>query len=201
MKTNWIAPLLWPVKTAFMTLLILTVGGTSPALSQAPPAPAQNSPLLFEQRVQIDAQRNKKTRIQGGDWDDKTDQISFIVKLTNTDTRIAFNDCKAEFYIFGQSVIDRKAYQLLGSERFGFSLAPRAIHTFSTQEATTRWDSTVARFGAKYDGWALIVRDSADQVICKKSTNAQWMAVADKLKTLAVGKFYDRTLKPMVGVR
>jgi hypothetical protein len=188
-----------PIRT--LLLLLLTALLDSSTLSQAPvPTSAHDSPLLFEQRVQIDAQR-KKVRIQGWDWDDKTDQLSFTVKLTNTDTRTAFNDCRAEFYIFAQSVVDRNAYRLVGSEQFDFSLPPRAVHRFSTQEVITRWDSTVARFGAKYDGWALIVRDSAQQVICKKATNAQWIAVADKLNTLAGGKFYDRTLKPLAHVR
>ena len=179
-----------PFAAAFLFVLL-------PARS-APPA--ATAPLAnFEQRVRIEAVRDKKTRIQGGDFDDKTDRISFTIKLMNTDTRAAFEDCHGEFYVFAQSILNRKAFQLLGAEKFQFSLPPRGSHSFASAEVVTRWDSTDARFGAKYDAWVLVVRDATGKVICKKSSSPTWLPVADRMKTLSANSFYDRNLQPVKG--
>ena len=181
-------------------LLALVAGSIPAALSDTAAQTASASPSVgFEQRVRVEVLRDKKTRIQGGDFDDKTDRISFTLKLLNTDTRAAFEGCQGEFYVFAQSILNRKAYQLLGSERFEFSLPPRGTHSFTSSEVVTRWDSTDARFGAKYDAWVLVVRDKEDKVICKKSSSPGWLPVAERMNSLSANAFYDRTLNPIKG--
>jgi len=150
----------------------------------------------FEQRVRVEVLRDKKTRIKGGDADDKTDQISFTVKLTNTDTRATFDSCKGEFYVFAESILNRKAFKLLGADNFEFALPPRGTHSFTSKETTTLWDRTDARFGAKYDAWVLVVRDAAGKVILKKSSAPTWLPVAEQMNTLNENSFYGRDLKP-----
>src|SRR5262245_10518404 len=113
---------------------------------------------------------------------------------------MAFDGCKAEFFVFAQSILNRKAYQLLGVDRADFALAARANYEMSTTEVSTRYDTTGAIFGSKYDGWVLIVRDGAGKVLMKKSSNPQWLPVAEKLGGLTVGKFYDRDLKEHTGL-
>lgn len=166
------------------------------SLAQAPAgtAPAGKTPS-FEQRVQVDAQRSRKTRITGGDFDDKTDRITFTVKLTNADTKAAFNDCNGEFYVWAQGIVDRRAYRLLSVDKFTFSLPPRGTHSLESTEGTTMFDTTGVRFGARYDSWVLVVRDSADEVIFKKSTSPPWLLVADKMGALNANAYYDRNLK------
>lgn len=163
--------------------------------TSAPVAEAQTP--TFEQRVQVEVVRDKKTRVQGGDFDDRTDRISFTLKLTNTDTKVAFADCKAEFFVFAQSILNRKAFQLLGSDKFDFSLAPRGVHTFVSTEVVTMWDKTGAKFGSQYDSWVLVVRDKDGKVLLKKSTSPTWLPVADKLGGLQKDSFYERDLKPV----
>jgi len=174
---------------------LLFVCAATALLTGAPMAKAQTP--TFEQRVQVEAIRNKSTRVQGGDFDDRTDRISFTLKLTNTDTKVAFNDCKAEFFVFAQSILNRKAFQLLGSDKFDFSLAPRAVHSFTSTEVVTMWDKTGAKFGSQYDSWVLVVRDKDGKVLLKKSTSPSWLPVAEKLGELKKDSFYERDLKPV----
>ncbi|MDQ3621332.1 MAG: hypothetical protein M3463_02435 [Verrucomicrobiota bacterium] len=173
------------VLTAFLVLVSL------PEIQGQLPSP-QGS---FEQRVKADVARKKRTRTEGGDFDDKLDRIVFTVKLTNTETKVAFEACKGEFYVFAQSVVNPRAFQLIGSERFSFALPPRATHEFETPEWITRWDTTGARFGAKYDSWVLVIRDTTGKVILKKSSSPPWLPVADKMNELPVNSFYNRELK------
>lgn len=149
----------------------------------------------FDQRVKVEAIRSKKTRIEGGDFDDKIDRIVFNLKFTNTDTQTAFLDCKADFYVLAQNIVNRRAYQLLGAEKLSISLPARATQEIATAEVTTAFDTTGARFGAKYDGWVLVVYDSTGKVIMKKATNPSWLQVAEKMGTLEVKSFFDQNLK------
>ena len=85
---------------------------------------------------------------------------------------------------------------LLLKENFTFSLPARGTHEFSTEEAVTRYDTTGARFGAKYEGWVLVVRDKSDKIIMTKASPPSWLPVADKLNTLTVKSSYGHDLKP-----
>ena len=151
----------------------------------------------FEQRVKVEALRRRSNKIAGGDWDDKTDRIAFAVKFANLDTVSGFSDCKAEFYIFAQHILNPKAFLLLLKENFSFSLPALGTHQFSTGEAVTKYDTTGARFGAKYEGWVLVVRDKSDKILMTKASPPSWLPVADKLKTLTVDSSYGHDLKPM----
>jgi hypothetical protein len=160
-----------------------------------------STPSLFEQRVTVQADRKRSLRTAGGDFDDKRDQITFNVKLTNNDGKQTFERCKAEFYVFGQSIVDRRAYKLFGVDHSEFSLAPRGAHEFTTVEVVSQYDTTGARFGARYDGWVIVVRNEKGEVIMKKGSTPTWLPVAEKLGTLRPGAFYDKTLKEMNNVQ
>ena len=189
------------------SILLATIGfalGTSIAPSHAqtpvPTAPAAGAKLA-EQRIAVDAQRSKKSRIEGGDADDRLDRITFNVKLTNNDTKAAFEECKSEFYVLAQSITNRNAYQVLGVTPSSFTLPPRGTHSFATDEVVTKWDKTDARFGSQYHAWVLVIRDKADGVLLKKTSIPAWATVAEKLSTMGTGKYFDRTLKPVQVLR
>jgi len=166
-------------------------------LTYAPELCAQLAqPTDFERRVTITPERKRSTRTGGGDWDDKTDRISFTIKFTNTDSKLSFNGCKVEFYVFGESTQDRRAFQLLGAHKAGLALEPLATQDITTDEVTSKFDTTGIKFGSKYEGWVLLVHDAAGKLLTKKASSAAWLPVAEKLPTLAVGKFYSRDLKP-----
>jgi hypothetical protein len=152
----------------------------------------------FDQRVQVTAVRNKKTRIDGGDFDDKMDRISFTIKLTNSDTKLAFDNYQGEFYVFAQSILNSKAFQLLGVEKFAFSIPPRGVHTQLTPEVITRWDKTDFRFGAKYDSGVFVARDAEGKVVSKKSSSGTWLPLVDRMGDLTPQRYYDRQLNPVM---
>ncbi|HEX8296114.1 MAG TPA: hypothetical protein VF593_07420 [Chthoniobacteraceae bacterium] len=187
----------WFVPFALVFTWLLPMAGETSA--QAPTAPA--SGVQFDQRVQVDVARSRTNRVGGGDFDDKTDRISFVVKLVNSDTKASFQGHKAEFYVWAQSIVNPKAFLLLTADQSAVSLLPRGTHEFTSKEGTTMYDTTGARFGAKYDGWVLVVRDSEGKVVLKKASQASWLPAADKLNTTKEKLYYNRELKPLTGVR
>lgn len=169
-------------------VILAAATGMHGSLAQAPAA-------KFDQRVQVEVVRAKKTRIEGGDFDDKNDRIVLNVKFTNSDTATAYSDCKAELYIWAEHILNRKAFKLLGKEQFTFSLPARGTHTFTSTEVETAWDRTGAAFGAKYDGWVIVVRNAEGAILMKKATTPSWLPVAEKLGDLSAGTSYNRDLK------
>ena len=185
------------------SILLITIGfalGTSNAQTPAATAPSAEAKLA-EQRIVVDAQRSKKSRIEGGDADDRLDRITFNVKFTNNDTKVTFEECKSEFYVLSQSITNRNAYQVLGVTASSFSLPPRGTHSFATDEVVTRWDKTDARFGSQYHAWVLVIRDKVGNILLKKTNVPAWLALADKVGTMGTGQYFDRTLKPVSVLR
>lgn len=170
----------------------------------APPAPAPSSampetaPLELNsreigERVTLECFRQKRSRVEGGDWDDRMERIELKVRLTNTDPRKNATKLKGEIYIFAQSIVDRSAMKLLALEGFEIQLPPRATHELITKEVTTQYDTTDARFGFKYDAWFIRVRDSSGKEVLVKSNSPTMVKNAAKIANLQAGRSYDRT--------
>ena len=68
----------------------------------------------------------------------------------------------------------------------------RGTHEFTTDEFTTKYDITGARFGYRYEGWLLRIRDSAGKVVLEKATAPSYVKNAERIAQLATGKDYDR---------
>jgi len=152
---------------------------------------------LFLSRVTIDVARNKASRIEGGDFDDKKDRISFKIKFRNGDPNRSFEGLKFELFVFGQSMVDKKAFKLFQRVAQSFSLKPLQEFTFDSPEVVSAWDNTGAIFGEKYKGWYLIVTGPGGEVLVEKSVTAFLEGTAG-LDGLTEGGFYDKKLKPLV---
>ncbi len=174
---------------------------TSPATTAAAPAVVEpvaqprmagSGAVKIGERMVIEVVRQKKSRIEGGDWDDKKDRIVLKVKLANTDTTLSAEGLKGEIYILAESILDRTAVKMLTKQDFTFSLPARGSHEFLTDEVETTYDTTGARFGYRYEGWLLRVRDSAGNLVVEKATSPSLVKNADKISGVAVGSDFDR---------
>jgi hypothetical protein len=167
-----------------------------PVVAAATPPPATvngGNAAKIGDRLVADVARMKRSRIEGGDYDDKRERIELRVKLTNTDTKIVADKLKAEVYIFGESILDRTAVKLLHTQTFDVSLQPRSSHEETTEEVVTMYDTTDARFGHKYEGWVLRVKDGTGHVVMSKSTSPSLLKGVEKASSLTKDKTYDRT--------
>ncbi len=168
----------------------MTAATTMPA--QTPP-PAAGAAARIGQRLDIDVVRQKRSRIEGGDFDDKKDRITLKVKLQNTDTAVGAENLKGEIFVFAESILERGWAKMLQTQSFTFSLPPRGTHEFLTDEVETAYDLTGARFGYRYDGWLLRIRDSAGTLLAEKSSSPTMAKNADKLAAIPVESDFDRT--------
>ncbi len=178
-----------------------TSGGSQPAQVSAPasvsaPPPISAAPIARGEpnptRLSAEVVRLKKSRIQGGDWDDKTDSITLKVKLENGDPGGALDGLTGDIYVFAESILDRSVLRLLLAKSFRCSIPPHGTHEFVTDEVKTRYDTTDARFGFKYEGWLLRVKSSSGKVLLEKATSPSLVKNAERISTLSADRDYDR---------
>ena len=144
-------------------------------------------------RLTVDVIPSVKTKIEGGDYDDKMDRIKLKVRLTNRHTSLPADKCKGEVYVFGESILDRNMVKILDSASFDFSLRPMGSHEMATEEVSTGYDNTGARFGYKYLGWLVRVNDGTGESVLSKSNLPELAKKTEKVTGLAKGHTYDRT--------
>lgn len=136
-------------------------------------------------------ERSRKMRIEGGDRDDKTERVSFDLKLTNKKWKEAVEDLRGIFYVFGESVHDRKAFKLVQKEEFDVAIGPRGTFETTTPVATMKYDTTFASFGEKYRGWVLLLEDEEGKTVYENASSV-FMKETSRLAELDVGDYCDR---------
>ena len=166
---------------------------TTAAATAAPALP--NSDIA--QELQVEVIRQKRSRVEGGDYDDKIDHIALKIRFANADPRHAIDHLRGEIYIFAQSILNRNTLKLAGTQQFDVNLPPRGNQDLTTDEVSTGYDTTGARWGFKYEGWLLILRDATGKNVLQKATIPSLLKNAEHMSSLAVDHEYDRTtLKP-----
>lgn len=147
--------------------------------------------------VTVGVTRQKSTRVGGGDYDDKTEKLSFKVKFRNGSTRIAFDNLKVEFFLFGICQEDRKSLKLMQRHAQTVSLAPLKEFEYETPEVVSMWDNTDAVFGDKYKGWCMLIYSPSGELLAEKTISA-FVKNTSRLPGLTEGQYYDNDLNPTV---
>lgn len=147
--------------------------------------------------VSVDVSRKKDTRTAGGDFDDKTEKLSFRIRMRNGSTRLVFQDLKVEFFLFGISQEDRKSLKLMQRNVQTVTLEPLKEFEYTTPEVVSMWDNTAAVFGERYKGWCMLVYAPNGELLLEKSVSA-FVKNTDRLPGLKEGSYYDKELNSTV---
>lgn len=141
-------------------------------------------------------ERSRKMRIEGGDHDDKTERVSFDIKLTNKDWKNPVEGLTGVFYVFGESVHDRKAFKLVQKESFDVDIEARGTFETTTPVAEMKYDTTFASFGEKYRGWVLVLENDDGETVYEDASSV-FMKETARLAKLDVGDYCDREGRKM----
>ena len=141
--------------------------------------------------LECQVERSRKMRIEGGDHDDKTEKVSFDIKLTNKNWKEPVEGLTGTFYVFGESVHDRKAFKLVQKENFDVEIEPRGTFETSTPEAEMKYDTTFASFGEKYRGWVLRLENGDGETVYENASSV-FMKETARLAKLDVGDYCDK---------
>ena len=158
---------------------------------------AQEIKTPFFKGVKVEVMIGRPSKIEGGDFDDKRQVLKPRVKLTNTDVRQAYEGYKGSLMLIGESTIDSKIFKVLSRHEFGISLPIRKIQDEEAPEVTTAYDTTGAKFGYKFDGWILVVKDAQGTLALAKSSLPSLEKMAPQLDSLKAAQCYTKQLKPV----
>jgi hypothetical protein len=141
--------------------------------------------------LECQIERSRKMRVEGGDHDDKTEKVSFDIKLTNKNWKDPVEGLTGVFYVFGESVHDRKAFKLVQKESFDVEMEPRGTFETSTPVAEMKYDTTFASFGEKYRGWVLMLENGDGETVYENASSV-FMKETARLAKLDVGDYCDK---------
>lgn len=178
-----------PQKTCHLSKLIF-IAAIIALPSTVVAAPAEKP------KLECTVTRSKSVRIKGGDWDDKTEKVSFDISVFNNSLSKPVESLRATFFVIGEDASDRKKFKLLQKEEFSFSLEPRAKHETTTPEIELKWDDTGAIFGDKYKGWVLQIYDSTDEILVETASSS-FLQSTGYLTDMSVGDNFDKTGEPL----
>jgi len=156
---------------------------------------AQEIKTPFFRGARAEVMISRPARTKGGDFDDQMQTIKPRIKFTNVDNAQNYEGHKASFMVMGESAVDRKVFKILLRHDFNISLPARQVAEETAPDVTTRYDTTGAKFGFKYDGWILIVTDSQGQLVMAKSTSPSIEKMPTQLSALKNGGCYTKDLK------
>ncbi len=153
----------------------------------------------FERNVEADVIRAKRTRTEGGDFDDKLERISMRVKLTNSDVDNAYKDYKGRILVFSESQRSRGIFKVVIKQEFPISVEPRSEFEFQTKEIVEGWDNTNAVWGYRYRGWVLDIRSPEGETVLVKSSSPRYEKALAEVDKVSEGSHLNRSMKPVKG--
>ncbi len=184
-------------KYIFMKILIVSLIASLPFSVTR----AEDAKIPFEDGTKIEVVMAKPARTKGGDYDDQQQEIRPKLKLINIDTNQNYEGYNGAFIVIGQSAVDPKAYSALMRHEFTFSLLARKTFEEVTAPVTTRYDTTGAKFGYKYDGWILIIKDPSGKIVFTKATSSPHEKLSEKADKLAKGSVFNKALESTASPR
>lgn len=149
----------------------------------------------FPRRVKIEMVRSRKSKIEGGDDDDKIDRIRLRVTFRNSAPNLAFPDYSADLYVFGESQVEKGIYKLLSKQEKNFSLEARQNFDWDTEEIKSGWDNTDAVWGFRFTDWLVVVKSQAGKVVMAKSSSSVMQKKLERFDGLREGSGYTRELE------
>ncbi|OGV53100.1 MAG: hypothetical protein A2017_04475 [Lentisphaerae bacterium GWF2_44_16] len=132
------------------------------------------------------------TSKSNSDYDNRSQVIKCRVNIVNEST----DDIKGwglDLYIIGKSVNSSKEYRLLKiATSSDISVEKRGKYTSEEQTCRFEYDSNnYAKFGHKYEGYLLALKDSSGAVIMKKGIPSKFEKIADKIIQLEENSIFD----------
>ena len=166
------------------------------AIPPAAPMPINSAApkVPFANGVKVEVIIGRPSKTEGGDFDDQMQVINPRVKLTNTSNTQTYEGYSVSFMLLGESTANLKVAKVLQRVDFPVSLPIAQMFENKLPSITTRFDTTGAVFGYKYQGWVVQVTDPKGVIVLTKSTSSAFEKLGEKVKLLKERECYDKKL-------
>ncbi len=150
-------------------------------------------------RLDVSVIRERSTKVEGGDWDDRSERVKMGIKVTNKELNASVEGLTAYFWVVARSAVDRKCYKIVQREEFPIALSNARdgrVLEHETKEIELRYDRTDAVFGESYHGWLLVITNDNGEIVWVKSTVPAFEKAVDTAMNLKTGAWVDSYLAP-----
>lgn len=177
-------------------------GGGSPSPAAAtstpsatpPPSPASGGPPM---RLEAKVYPNKSDRPTNYYYDERTARVGFRVEIRNGEQQRSFSGGTATMIAFAKNLQDSAESKVISYEEFPVSLEPLKSMSHDTKEVKLTYDNIAYKFGYKYSGYLLVLRDQTGKIVTTVGSSTTVEKAAEALLKLKVDESFDKSYKRM----
>lgn len=169
------------------------------AASVAPPASTGASPASTTagaagppMRIEAKVYSNKSDRPTNYYYDERTARVGFKVDIKNGEQQRPFNGGKAVMMAFAKNLQDSRESRVISREEFDITLEPLKTMTHETKEVKLSYDNIAYKYGYKYSGYLLVVKDQGGKMVTTVGSSSSIEKSADALLKLVVNDLFDK---------
>lgn len=166
-----------------------TPATTTVKTAAAAPAAADNRPLRIEAKVYP----NKSDRPTNVFFDERTARVGFKVDVRNGEQQRGLKGGKATMMAFAKDLGDGQQSKVISREDFDINLEPLKSMTHETKEVKLSYDNIAYKYGFKYSGYLLVVKDGAGKTITVVGSSPTVEKFADAALKLATDDIFDKS--------
>lgn len=174
-------------------------GGTPATAAVSPKAAETNvgstAASIAPMRIEAKVYPNKSQKAKNYYFDDKIERISYRVDIRNGEQKRPFNGGKAIMMAFAENLQDRSEGAVIIRDEFDVNLEPLKTMSQDTKEAKLTFDNVGYRYGFKYSGYILVVKDSTGKTVSIDASSPTVAKFADEIVKLALNDMVDKNYK------
>jgi hypothetical protein len=153
--------------------------------------------LINPPKLDLSLSKSSKVRVFPESLSDlpSAQYYNFAAVIAQKSPKNYQHELTAELFVIGEEKSgDNKI--LLDYKKSSFKLMEGSKSVFKlpskTVELTQFASSNGQMRGEEYDGYMIIVMDSRGEILASKSTRDDWLLIADNLRKLPIGKYFDK---------
>lgn len=152
--------------------------------------------LQHDSKIQVFIKRSRDTDLNDkGDPDNQEEAFEPAITFDNNDKDLSFQNVKGTLVFIGQSVLNKKEYHIIYKEDFNVDLLSRNRTRWQGKPFINTYDSyggNGSAFGAKYEGYLLVLRDKNGKAKIIKASKSRWTDVYKSILDADMNGAYNR---------
>ena len=144
-------------------------------------------------KIDVDAKRSRDNVTS----QTRSETVFFTVTIKSLDFTKDHNGLKATLCAYAKDVDSKKKYQMVRVESFEFDLPKGKSYVHEDIEPVMlSYDNKLtARYGYKYNGWVVVVKDAAGTVVAQEVSYKSFLKYIDKIVTFGEDYVFNRSMR------
>ena len=146
-------------------------------------------------RIEAKVYPNKSDRPTNYYFDERTARVGFKVDIKNGEQQRSLSGGKATMMAFAKDLQDSQQSKVISREEFDVTLEPLKTMTHETKEVKLSYDNIAYKYGFKYSGYLLVLKDTTGKTITAVGSSTNIEKAAEDLLKLKTDDLYDKNNK------